>query len=209
MVNLNRNEIAYLFDKNPDITVELEPANGWLFSLKKPFNVKIIKVLNSDLEYISDININVVYCDASDLDFDNPAAIDGEIKAFTVTNNGQASAEVAEIIVELVDDTRIFGQEWLVGDNDGVEVDDSSTLIIAANPKRKYAIIYNDADPNETYDEVPIIYLGLGQNAVVNKGPVILPGGFYEITHINMFKGIVNAICSIAGPINVSFTEGT
>ena len=200
MVNLNRNEIAYLFDKNPDITVELEPANGWLFSLKKPFNVKIIKVLNSDLEYISDININVVYCDASDLDFDNPAAIDGEIKAFTVTNNGQASAEVAEIIVELVDDTRIFGQEWLVGDNDGVEVDDSSTLIIAANPKRKYAAIVNDSDEE--------IYLGLGEAAVMNAGIRLnANGGSYEITNDNIFKGVINAICASGGKI-LTIVEG-
>jgi hypothetical protein len=73
--------------------------------------------------------------------------------------------------------------------NTAVSVSTTSTAILSANVGRVYSQITNDSDT--------IIYLGIGEDAVMNEGiRLSASGGLYEITPDNLFIGAVNAICS-------------
>lgn len=70
----------------------------------------------------------------------------------------------------------------------------TSTSALAANTSRKYAVFVNDSDE--------AIYLGLGAAAVLNKGIRLnASGGSYEINALNLFTGIVYAICTSGNKI--------
>ena len=70
-----------------------------------------------------------------------------------------------------------------------VTVVNTSTLALARECGRQYALLVNDSD--ET------IYLNLGSAAVMNSGiPLTANGGAIEITGHDLFVGDVYAICS-------------
>lgn len=77
----------------------------------------------------------------------------------------------------------------------------TSTRILAANPLRAYAYIYNSSGAN--------IYLQFGQAAVVNQGIQLGTGanGLYEITSNKLWVGDVFVIKS-GSPIQIEVFEG-
>ena len=68
-----------------------------------------------------------------------------------------------------------------------------TTLALAANANRDYALFANDGD--ET------VYLEFGDDAVMNEGIPILSGGSYEMSRQigNLDVRVANAICASGG----------
>jgi len=88
--------------------------------------------------------------------------------------------------------------------NDGVNVSTSSTLILAVNPNRKYALITNDGDN--------VVYLAFGSAAEMNKGvrmPEKSKNGQFEITWNNLIVGAVYGIHGGSGTNRVLVVEGS
>jgi len=71
-----------------------------------------------------------------------------------------------------------------------VTVGNTTTAILALNRARTHAIIQWDDTNTEK------LYIGLGVDAVQDKGIYIAPGGHYEIGPHNMHVGAVNGICT-------------
>jgi hypothetical protein len=68
----------------------------------------------------------------------------------------------------------------------------ASTLALAANRKRAYALFINDSDT--------VIYLSFGPSAVANSGIRLnANGGSYEMEGNTLWRGVVNAILASAG----------
>jgi hypothetical protein len=83
----------------------------------------------------------------------------------------------------------------------GPNVTTTSGEALAANTARKYAAFINDSNVT--------IYLALGTTAVVNQGiRLSAHGGSYEITSMNLFTGVVNAIHGGTGNKVLCLTEG-
>ena len=73
-----------------------------------------------------------------------------------------------------------------------ISVAAASTLVLADNPHRKYALIINTSNTD--------VWLRLGSTAVVGQGIFVARGGFaYEIDIKNLFTGVINAIHGGAG----------
>jgi hypothetical protein len=88
--------------------------------------------------------------------------------------------------------------------NTKVDVANSTTTVLAANNDRSFARFSNDSDE--------AIYLCLGGDAVMNEGIRLAPGttaydNTFEINKNNLFKGVINAICS-SGSKNLCVVEG-
>ena len=77
----------------------------------------------------------------------------------------------------------------------------TSVTVLAANADRSYVNFYNDSDA--------VIYLRLGETAVVNQGIGIASGGSYEMSADkgNLDTRVVNAI-STAASKELLVTEG-
>ena len=72
----------------------------------------------------------------------------------------------------------------------------TSATALAANANRKFALFTN----NGTTD----IFLNLGATATANNGiPVKAGGGSYAITQVDMYTGVVSAICGSAASLLV------
>ena len=84
--------------------------------------------------------------------------------------------------------------------NDGsVTVGATSTLVLAANPKRVDLELVNDSDT--------AIYLARGNAAVMNKGiPLTAKGSSYGMNSLNLFLGAIYAIGT--GEQNLCYSEG-
>lgn len=81
-----------------------------------------------------------------------------------------------------------------------VAVETSSTLVLAANPKRMNAIFCNDSNKP--------IYLARGNAAVMNEGiRLSATTSKYEINALNLFCGAVYAIAT-GGAKNLTVSEG-
>ena len=78
----------------------------------------------------------------------------------------------------------------------------STTLAIAAAPKRKYLHIQND-------DSSLTVWIKVGVDAVLNQGIKLGPGEFYEMRQDknNVDPRVVNGIASAAGPAVVLVTQ--
>lgn len=79
----------------------------------------------------------------------------------------------------------------------------STTVVIAANPARKYLLLVNDSDA--------VVYIRLGEAAVLNEGIRLnAAGGSYEMSFKNgdLFTGAVNGIHGGAGTKDILVTEG-
>ncbi len=84
--------------------------------------------------------------------------------------------------------------------NTKVTVGTGTTVVLAYNANRVFAEIFNDSDA--------VIYLGLGEAAVMNEGVRIAIGGSYKFDVNNLWIGAINAI-SAAGSKVVCVIEGT
>lgn len=85
--------------------------------------------------------------------------------------------------------------------NTAVNVTTATTTILAANASRKYAVIVNDSDT--------VIYLKLAASAALNSGIRLnASGGFYEITPLNRYVGIITGIHGGSGNKVVTVIEG-
>ncbi len=85
----------------------------------------------------------------------------------------------------------------------GVNVATSTTAVLASNASRKYALIVNDSDA--------IMYVGVGVDAVLNRGLRLNPnGGSYEMSEKlgNLATGAINAIHGGTGSKVALPTEG-
>lgn len=81
-----------------------------------------------------------------------------------------------------------------------IDVGTSSTLVLAANPKRMDAVFVNDSNQP--------IYLARGNAAVMNEGIRLnASGGNYEINALNLFRGAIYAIAT-GGAKNLTVSEG-
>jgi len=101
------------------------------------------------------------------------------------------------------DDLNLLRTGGVVGTsptNTAVSIGNTSTLVLAANSGRRYAIFSNDSDEP--------IYLSLGAAAVLNTSLLLNDyGGLFEINSNNLFTGEVYAICSSGGK-NLCVIEG-
>jgi hypothetical protein len=78
-------------------------------------------------------------------------------------------------------------------------VDTISSVVLAANPGRRYATLINDSDE--------VIYLALYDTAEMNKGIRLnAEGGSYEISFVNAYTGPISAISSASA--NLCMYEG-
>ena len=81
-----------------------------------------------------------------------------------------------------------------------VLVQDASTLVLAANPKRADAVFVNDSNQP--------IYLARGNAAVLHEGIRLnASGGSYEINALNLFLGAIYAIAE-GGAKVLTVSEG-
>jgi hypothetical protein len=78
----------------------------------------------------------------------------------------------------------------------------ASTIVLAANPDRAYALFVNDSDT--------VMYLSFGPAAVANAGIRLnANGGSYELEGNTLWRGVVNAILASAGSAKqLLVTEG-
>ena len=81
-----------------------------------------------------------------------------------------------------------------------VAVGTSTTVVLAANPKRHEAVLVNDSNQP--------IYIARGNDAVMNQGIRLTPsGGTYKINRDNLFLGAINGIAT-GGAKNLCVSEG-
>lgn len=81
-----------------------------------------------------------------------------------------------------------------------VAVGTSTTVVLAANPRRHEAVFVNDSNKD--------IYLARGNDAVMHEGIRLnAAGGSYEINRDNLFLGAINAIAE-GGAKNLTVSEG-
>jgi len=81
-----------------------------------------------------------------------------------------------------------------------VAVQTASTVVLAANPNRRYAVFMNDSNKS--------IYLSLGATAVLHAGiELSATNGHYEINDSNLFLGAIYAIAE-GGDKVLTVTEG-
>lgn len=80
-----------------------------------------------------------------------------------------------------------------------VTVNDTSTVLLNANPDRLYAKFSNNSQQT--------IYLQYGINAVWQEGQILFPNQTWTITTIELFLGQVNGI-TLTGSIQLDVIEG-
>lgn len=77
----------------------------------------------------------------------------------------------------------------------------ASTIVLAANRKRAYALFINDSSI--------VQYLSFGPSAVANSGIRLnANGGSYEMEGNTLWRGVVNGILASAGSGKILVTEG-
>lgn len=81
-----------------------------------------------------------------------------------------------------------------------ISVGSSTTKVLDANTSRRFVKIVNDSSE--------VIYLALGDTAVLNKGiRLSASGGSFSINALNLYQGIIHAICT-SGSKNITVVEG-
>lgn len=85
--------------------------------------------------------------------------------------------------------------------NTKVSVGLVSTLVLGANPNRRFLFLVNDSDEN--------IYVSLSGTAVMNEGILLTSGGGALTLDIaSMWLGSISAICA-SGTKNLTVSEGS
>lgn len=72
-----------------------------------------------------------------------------------------------------------------------VEIDNTSSILLPANPERKYAHIFNNS--------ANTIYIQFSSNAALNQGIRLNPGNLYVLSGSGLWLGVVNAIALTSG----------
>ena len=99
-----------------------------------------------------------------------------------------------DLALTVLRDTLKAGQEYTTPTHTAPSIGTTSTIALASNAGRLYALLINDSD--ET------IYLKLGATAVANEGIRLnANGGNYEMSKKlgNLYTGVINAICASGG----------
>ncbi len=93
------------------------------------------------------------------------------------------------------------GTTYTTATHTSVTVLATTTVVLAANANRLYALIVNDSDEK--------IYVKIGANAVQSQGIPILPNGSYEMSKAmgDLNVGAINGICA-SGSKTMLVTEG-
>lgn len=131
-------------------------------------------------------------------------------KTGRVIKENEAVINVGDVIGDVYDPlnhiikttTSSGGVAYVTATHTVVTVANTTTLALAANANRRYALFINDSD--ET------IYIKIGANAVLNQGIRInANGGSYEIklSEGSLNLGAINAICT-SGSKKLLVTEG-
>lgn len=84
----------------------------------------------------------------------------------------------------------------------GVDVGDTSIVVLEANLNRRYAVFTNDSDT--------VIYLAFADTAVAHKGVRLNPnGGSYELAPLkNFYDGVVSAVTASGTGKRLCIQEG-
>lgn len=80
-----------------------------------------------------------------------------------------------------------------------VNLGTTSAVLVAANPSRKYAHIFNNSSE--------AIFIQFQSSAALNQGIKVGPGSFFTLDTINLWLGDVNGIGLMAGQL-ISVLEG-
>lgn len=107
-----------------------------------------------------------------------------------------------KVFEPLIANASVSAPAYVTPSNGGVNVTVASTLILAANANRLYAVIINDSDTD--------MWLGIGVAAVAHKGIRLnAEGGAYEIGWSNLYVGAVYGIHEASGNKVATFMEGS
>lgn len=90
---------------------------------------------------------------------------------------------------------------FATGANTRPSINNVSSNILASNPARKYAYIFNQSGV--------AIFIKLGAAAVINQGIRIPDNSMYEINSDNLWTGDIFAIKNLATAVNIEVFEGT
>ena len=119
----------------------------------------------------------------------NPTNLDLSLTALRDDLKGVSGKDFSTLEAAIV-----AGQEYTTPTHTAPSIGTTSTIALASNAGRLYALLINDSD--ET------IYLKLGVAAVVNEGIRLnANGGSYEMSKKlgNLYTGAINAICASGG----------
>lgn len=83
--------------------------------------------------------------------------------------------------------------------NTKVTVAATTTEVLEADDARVFARITNDSDE--------VVYLALGEDAVMNQGIRLAVNGYFEINATNLYTGVIDAICASGSKV-LSVTNG-
>lgn len=93
-----------------------------------------------------------------------------------------------------------MGTKLTYGDPQSVSIGNTSTLLIAANPSRKYLTITNDSDEK--------MYLAYNTAAVSGKGQILYPGSTFSALGPSITDAAIYAICA-SGSKTACYIEAT
>ena len=119
----------------------------------------------------------------------NPTNLDLSLTALRNALKGVSAKDFSTLEAAIV-----AGQEYTTPTHTAPSIGTTSTIALASNAGRLYALLINDSD--ET------IYLKLGAAAVANEGIRLnANGGSYEMSKKlgNLYTGAINAICATGG----------
>ncbi len=124
------------------------------------------------------------------------------------TKNIKAGIDLYEIDTGITYYFDVDGTDWVPASTSSlvhtaVTAGAVSTVALAANASRKYAVLVNDSDKE--------VYIMVGETAVLNQGIRINPnGGSYEMAAVyrNLDLRVINAISSAADK-KLLVTEGS
>lgn len=111
----------------------------------------------------------------------------------------QSSAGRSQVNISGPIDVEIAGFDTLTNPPGQISVGLTTTVLLIANPNRKYAhIVNNTSDP---------IYIQYNSNAALNQGIKIPPNTLYTIESNNLWLGSVNAV-GVSGSQLIDILEG-
>lgn len=111
----------------------------------------------------------------------------------------QSSAGRSQVNISGPVDVEIVGFDTLTNPPGQVAVGLTTTLLLAANPNRKYAHISNNSGNP--------VFIQFDMAAALNQGIRIPAFGLYTIESTNLWLGTVNAVGIIAGTL-IDILEG-
>ena len=168
MLPLSAADKAKLFDKDPTSTVILPAGATWHFKFKAIFEISKIKVTDTDLVYIPNIQITPwMPVGGFGVVGGNPYIVNDEIRGFSVKNNGATDVIVAEIFVETMEGVNLVSTE-IATEAVPLNVKEIGTLVAEDIPEPYLVTIYDESPPSyraltdselsSMFDKVPSTY---------------------------------------------------